>query len=140
MALSEWQTMMSIFKPQVEPTSEEIDKINSFFFCRLLGNNKHSVPIAFAINANYNIPVKTQFRFAQDYSDNMQLPRLVKFINFQKDKISPDIEKILTNLERKYKITREQSQQYFDLMRATPEGQEQLGAIMEMYTEGIRKG
>ena len=68
--LSSWQVMMSIFKPNVTPTPEEIKELNSFFFCRLLGNNKHSVPISAVLNKNHHIPTDVQFKFAQDYSDN----------------------------------------------------------------------
>ena len=137
--LSSWQVMSSILKPNIHPTPEEIKTINSFFFCRYLGSNKHSVPIAGVLNRIYNIPIEAQFKFAQDYSDLVGLPRLVKFINYQKEKTSPDIEKLLTNLERKYNITREHPMQYFEMMRQTQDGQEQLGEIMEMYDTGIQK-
>lgn len=137
--LTSWQVMSSILKPNIKPTVEEIKTINSFFFCRYLGSNKHSVPIAGALNRIYNIPIEAQFIFAQDYSDLVDLPRFVKFINYQKEKVSPDMEKILSNIEKKYKISREHAQTYFDLMLLTDEGKQQLSIIMEMYDVGLQK-
>ena len=134
--MSSWQVMSSILKPNLKPTKEEICTLNSFFFCRYLSSNRHSVPIADHINRYYNIPVEAQYRFAKDYSDLVNLPRLVKFINVQNKKLDKNYEKILENIERKYKVSRTKSEEYFNMMVATEEGQEKLDEIMEMYQEG----
>ena len=136
--LNSWQIMSSIFKPNIKPTEDEIKSINSFFFCRYLGANKHCLPIAAVINRNYNIPIETQYQFAKDYSDLVGLSRLVKFISYQKEKTPPELEQLLSNLERKYNITRGHAFQYFEIMRQTKEGQNKLNEIMDMYNEGIQ--
>ena len=134
--MSSWQVMSSILKPNLKPTKEEICTLNSFFFCRYLASNRHSVPIADNINRNYNIPISTQYIFAKDYSDLVNLPSLVKFINVQNKKLDKNYEKILENIERLYTISRAKSEEYFNLMVATEEGQSKLDEIMEIYQEG----
>jgi len=139
--LSSWDVMSSILKPQVTPNKEEIQSLNSFFFCRYLSSNKHSVPIAAVINRYYHIPKEVQFQFAQDYSDLVGLPRLVKFINYRAPKISKEQEAIYTNLSKRYKISRTKAEEYFNLLVQTQEGQETLTETMLMFIskEGIAK-
>jgi len=129
--LSGWQVMSSVFKPNIKPSPEEIEKINSFFFCRYLGSNKHSVPIAANINKNYNLPIAIQYRFAKDYSDLVNLPLKVKFIQFKNQKKDALVEEVLTLLETSYKISRSQAEDYFQMLLKTAEGQKQLDEMME---------
>ncbi len=81
----------------------------------------------------YNIPIEVQYQFAKDYSMLVGGP---KFINYRKDKLDPEYEKVLLNLEKRYKITRTSSEEYFKMLIATPEGQKCLQETMEMYSEG----
>jgi len=136
--LSSWDVMSSILKPKVNPNKEEIQSLNSFFFCRYLISNKHSVPIAAVINRYHHIPLDVQFRFAQDYSDLVNLPSYVKFINYRPQKTPKEMEVILKNLERRYKVSRQTAEMYFETAVKTPEGQKMLSETMEMYIEGIQ--
>ena len=131
--LSGWQVMSSVFKPNIKPNAEEIEKINSFFFVRYMGANKHSVPIAANINKNYNLPVSIQYRFAKDYSDLVNLPLKVKFIQFKNQKKDPLMEEVLSLLETSYKISRSQAEDYFQILLKTPEGQKKLDEMMEKH-------
>ncbi len=139
MALNPYQAMTSILKPKTIPTKEEIESINSFFFCRWLSNNPHTTPIAVVLNRYYNMPVASQFKFSQDYSDLVGLPGKVKFIGFDKEKIAPEMEKLLSNIERKYKTSRTTAEDYFKIMVLTDEGKEELDKLMTMYDTGIQK-
>ncbi len=137
--MNSYQAMTSILKPNIKPSDEEIKSINSFFFARWMSNNKHTVPIASVINTFYNIPIKSQFKFAQDYSDLVGLPGKVKFIGFDKEKISDEMEKLLSNIERKYKVSRTSAQEYFDLMLLTDEGKLELDKLFTLYDTGLQK-
>jgi len=132
--LTTWQVMSSIFKPQIKPTPEEIEKINSFFFCRYLSKNPHTLPISNILNCNYNMPIKIQYKFAKDYSDLVGMANKVKFISYSKDKTSPMMEKLLTNVKRKYKVSDEIAADYISLMPP-----EECQKIYELYEEGIQK-
>jgi len=137
--MSPWSVMSSIFKPNIKPTPEEIKSINSFFFCRYLASNKHSVPIASVINKYHKIPIDVQYLFAKDYSNLVQLHRSVKFINYRAQKTPKELEEIYTNLEKRYKISRQTAEEYFKTLVKTPEGQECLNETMNMYKEGIQR-
>ena len=132
--LSSWAVMSSVFKLNVHPNEEEIKGINSFFFARYLAANQHTLPIAVLLNKWYNIPVPVQYRFAKDYSDQVGMANKVKFISFSKDKLSPDMIKLLDNTKRRYKINHDNAMEYLKLM--TPSQREEM---FELYDEGIQK-
>ena len=126
--LSTWQVMSSVFKPEINPSPADIDKINSFFFCRYLSNNKFTLPIANTLNIHYNLPVDQQYRFARVYSELTGMPGKVKFISFSKDKTHPMMEKVLSNIERRWNVNRTQALQYFEVMT-----DEQKDEMFEYY-------
>lgn len=132
---SPYQIMASILKPHQVPTLEQAKKINSFFFCRWLSNNRFTIPISALMNRYYNIPPETQLKFAQDYSDLTGLPGKVKFIGFTKEKQSPEMIKILDNIKRKYKVNDQLAQVYFDLM-----DNDERDKIYSLYDVGLQKG
>ena len=129
-----YQVMTSILKPNQVPSPEQIAKINSFFFCRWLSNNRFTVPIACTLNKYYNMPINMQFRFAQDYSDLTGMAEQVKFIGFVKDQIPKDLEKLLHNIKRFYKISDTTAMDYFKVMDNPTRDK-----FMEMYNEGLLK-
>ena len=126
-----YQIMSSILKPQQKPTKEQTKKINTFFFCRWLSNNKLTTPIAHILNTYYNIPTEVQFRFAQDYSDLENLPGKIKFIGNSKEKHPKEMEKLLNNIKRRYKVNDQQALEYFNLMN-----NEERDRLYCMYDEG----
>lgn len=126
--------MSSILKPHDKPTLEEAKTINTFFFARWLSNNRFTTPIAHILNTYYNIPPEVQLRFAQDYSDLTGLPGKVKFIGFNKEKRDPNMQKLLDNISRYYKINEIQSEEYFNLMNDT-----ERDRLFNMYAEGMIK-
>jgi len=129
--LTSWQVMSSVFKPEIKPNKEEIAKINSFFLCSYLSNNRHSMPIASAINWRYNIPVPVQYRFAKDYSDLVGMASKIKFISFSKKKTSPEMEKLLGNISKRYNVNATQAMEYFNLMT-----NDQRTELFTMYDHG----
>jgi len=131
--LSSWAVMSSVFK-NVKPTESEIANINSFFFARYLSNNIHTLPIAVLLNKWYNLPVPMQYRFAKDYSDLVGMAHKVKFISTPRDKKSPDLEQLINNTKRKYKVSHDIAIDYLKLM-TSPQRKE----IFELYDEGIQK-
>ena len=129
--LTSWQVMSSVFKPEIKPNKEEIAKINSFFLCSYLSNNRHTMPIASAINLWYNMPVPVQYRFAKDYSDLVGMAKKIKFISFSKKKTSPEMEKLLSNISKRYNVNNTQAMEYFNLMT-----NDQRTEIFTMYDHG----
>jgi len=114
--LSGYQSMTSILKPNVKPNSEEIQSINSYFFCSWLSNNRNTIPISAVLNRYYNAPISAQFKFANDYSELSGMANRVKFIGFDTKKDHPDLEKLLGNISRFYNTSKERSMEYFQMM------------------------
>ena len=132
--LTSWQVMSSIFKPELKPNKEEISQLNSFFFCSYLSNNQNSIKIAALLNLWYKIPEPVQYRFAKDYADAKLLSKKIKFISFNKQKTPPEMEKILGNISKKYKVNSAAAMEYFELM-----DNDQRNEVYEMYDHGIQK-
>jgi hypothetical protein len=130
--MTPYQTQASILKPFM-PKKEEIEKINTFFFCRWLSNNRFTVPIAGILNKYYNIPIYVQYIFANDYVELVQMRNKVKFIGIQKEYRSVN-EDILKNIKRYYKINDEEAQEYCKLMN-----EKEKNRFLNMYNEGMIK-
>ena len=110
-----WKIQASILNNKV-PSLEQAKKINTFFFTRWLSFNRFSTPIAGILNRYYNIPPETQYIFANDYVELTNMKNKVKFISTPKDKRHPDYQKVLDNIQRRYKVNEVQSIEYFNLM------------------------
>ena len=133
--LTSWQVMSSLFKPEIKPNTEEIAGINSFFLCSYLSNNKHSMPIASALNLWYNIPVPVQYRFAKDYSDMVGMAKKIKIISFSKKKLPEEMVKIIDNISKIYNINNQTAMEYFNLM-----SDDERNKMYNFYEHGIQKG
>ena len=137
--MSPWKVMNAIFKPGVRPTKEEISKVGSFFFCRFLGSNEHSVGIGNIINLYDKIPIQNQYQLARGLSRQLELHKKVDVIHYQHQKTPKNIEEILQKLELYYKVNRETSLRYLELMASNEKGRIQLDRIMATYAEGQLK-
>lgn len=115
MALTPFKVMTSLLNNDT-PSEAEKETLNSFFLCRWLSNNKHTLPMASIINLYYNIPVPIQYKFCEDYIHLTNMKNKVKFISFSKEKQNKDFQKLLDNIQRKYKVNEIQAQEYFELM------------------------
>jgi len=129
-----YAVMTSILKKNENPTKEQAQILNSFFFVRWLSNNRFTTPIAHVLNTYYNIPLEVQLRFANDYTELTGLRNKVKFIGFNKAQVSPEMKKILDNISRRYKVSETTAQEYFDLM-----DNKERDRIYTLYDEGIDK-
>lgn len=129
-----YQIMTSILKKHKNPTKEQAKKINSFFFCRWLSNNRHTTPISCILNRYYDIPNDVQLMFANDYIELTGLRNKVSFIGVNKEKMHPDLQKLLNNIKRYYKINDQQAEEYFKLM-----DNNERNRLFNMYNEGIQK-
>lgn len=134
MARTPYQIMTSILKANDNPDKEEAQKINTFFFARWLSNNRFTTPIAHVLNRFYNIPPEVQLRFANDYAELTGLRNKVKFIGFSKEKKDENLQKLLDNISRYYKINEVQAEEYFDLM-----DNDERNRLFNMYNEGMVK-
>ena len=130
--LTPFKVMTSLLN-NTTPTSDEIGTMNSFFACRWLSNNKHTLPMANTINRHYNIPVNVQYKFYEDYIYLTNMKNDVKFISFSKDKQDKNFIKLMENIQRKYNIGVDQAQIYYNLMT-----NEQKNEIYNLYNEGIK--
>lgn len=127
-------TIMTSILKETNPTKEELQNINTFFFARWLSNNRFTMPISSVLNLFYNIPPDVQYRFANDYAELTNMRKKVKFIGFQKEKVHPDMQKLLDNIKRMYKVNEVQAQEYFNLMDDT-----ERDRMYNLYDTGLQK-
>ncbi len=130
MALSPFKVMTSLLN-NTTPTKDEIKTLNSFFMCRWFSNNPHTVSMGNMVNLYYDMPLEIQYKFCEDYIAMTRMKDRVKFISFSKDKQNKDFQKLMDNIQRKYKINEEQAQEYFNLM-----DNDERNKIYNMYNEG----
>ncbi len=124
--------MTSILK-EANPSKEELQNINTFFFTRWLSNNRYTMPIAFELNLHYNIPPEVQYLFANDYVELTNMRKKVKFIGQQKEKMHPDLQKLLDNISRRYNINENSAYDYLKLM-----DEDERIKTYNMYEEGVQ--
>lgn len=130
--LTPFKVMTSLLN-NIKPTKEEKNSINSFFLVRWLSNERYTVQMANTINLYYNIPVYCQYQFCDDYIQLTNLKRRVKYISFTKEKNNANYQKLIENIQRKYKINEIQAEEYFKLM-----DNDQRNEIYNMYDEGMK--
>jgi len=117
-----YNIMKSAVDGKINPSIEEINKINSFFLVRYVSNDPASIYIANALNCNSNIPISAQYLFIK-YST---LDR-VAFISYPKkeDKIPNKVLKIICN---HFKVNEQIAQEYIKIM-----GEEKTEEIIKKY-------
>ncbi len=116
------------------PSLEQVKKISSFFFTRWLSMNRFTAPASNVLNKFYNIPPEVQYIFVNDYAELTDLRNKVKFIGFQKDKKDENLQKLLDNISRLYKVNENTAMEYFDLMNDT-----ERDRIFHIYDVGLVK-
>ncbi len=79
------------------------------------------------------MPVTAQFQFADDYASLTKMANKVKFIGFDKKVNNPEMEKLLGNIQRYYKLNEQQAMEYFEMMDDT-----QRDRFYNMYEEGLQ--
>ncbi len=130
--LSPFKVMTSILN-NTQPTEKEILTLNSFFCCRWLSNNRFTVQMGNEINKNYDIPINIQYKFYTDVVELSNMKKHVSFIKYSKDKQNKEFQKLMDNIQRKYKVNETVAQDYFNLM-----DNEEKNRIYNMYNEGIQ--
>ncbi len=128
-----WKVQASILNNRT-PSLEQAKTINTFFFARWLSFNRFSTPIAGILNRYYNIPPEVQYVFANDYVVLTGMKNKVSFISTPKDKRHPDYQKVLDNIQRRYKVNEVQSIEYFNLM-----DDKERTRMYELYSVGVMK-
>lgn len=114
-----------------QPTEKEILTLNSFFMCRWLSNDPNTLPMGNIVNMNYNMPLTIQYKFCEDYIAIKNLKEKVSFIKSTKDKQNKDFQKLMDNIQKKYKINEIIAQDYYNLM-----DNDEKNKIYNMYNEG----
>ncbi len=108
--LTTYAVMTSILKPNINPTEDEIKKINAFFFCRYLASDPRSINIANFYNRFYNqVPMITQYKMAKAV-----LAGRISWINVPKTPKNQN--QAITNLCRYYKISEAEALDYYEIM------------------------
>ena len=130
--MTPFKVMTSLLNNQT-PTEEEIKTLNSFFMCRWLSNNKHSLPMAHTINLYYNMPILIQYKFCEDFVAMVNMKSKVNFISFSKEKQNKDLLQYIENIQKRYKVNEVQAQEYYNLM-----DEEAREYIYNLYNEGRR--
>jgi len=106
---STYQIMTSILN-NYNPTNDEKLSINSFFMVRWLSNNNKAIHIGNVFNRFYKeMPLSVQYNVAKQL-----LKGKIKFIQFPKKEKNIDV--IIINISKFYKINLEKAHDYYDLM------------------------
>ena len=107
--MTSYQVMTSVLKNNVNPTPEDIEKLNQFFFVRWLSSDARSLGIANFLNRFYKeIPTKNQY-----YLTKQVLSGRIKWINAPKKVL--DNGKVIDNICRFYKINEEAAIEYYNM-------------------------
>jgi hypothetical protein len=100
--------MTSVLK-NTNPSPEDIEKLNQFFFVRWLSSDARSIGIANFLNRFYKeVPTKNQY-----YLTKQVLSGRIKWINIPKK--SQDYGKVIENICRFYKINEETALEYYEM-------------------------
>jgi len=122
-----YKTMTSIFSSH-NPTKEEKEKINSFFFVRWLSNHPNAIFIGNVFNRFHKeIPIFVQYDIAK-----LLLNKKIKFISFPKKIVNDETQKIIENISRFYNINLSKAQEYYDIM-----SEQKRQYFMKLYDTNI---
>lgn len=118
-----FNTMFSALDKNKTPTTEEIEKISSFIFCKWLAGSPSSIFKANEINLYYDIPMVNQY-FLIKHSLAGKV-RNVKYVKTDKHD-SPDIDLMI----RHFKISKFKALEYLKII-----DRNELNNIRELYTQ-----
>lgn len=125
-----FKTMTSSIDLKKNPTTEEIQKIPSFIFCKWLSGNPHTIIAANAINAYSDIPIDNQYWMVKN-----AFAGKVKYIPYPKQQKQDILQKIEFIAEH-FKISLEKADEYLNFI-----SKDELDNIVEMYfEENLKKG
>ena len=114
--------MKSAVDNKLQPTVNEIKKINSFFLIRYVSNDPNTIYIANMLNCNYKIPMEAQYNFIK-----FSTLTKVSFINYpKKEKLVSD--KDLKVIMKHFKINASVAKDYIKILDV-----EKTSAILEKY-------
>lgn len=119
-----FKTLTSSLDLKKNPSSEEIQKIPSYIFCRWLSGNPHTISAANAINLYSDIPIENQY-----YMIKRAFGGKVKFIPYPKNTSVDELKKV-QYIGQQFNISIEKAKEYLELI-----SNEELSKIMEMYSE-----
>jgi hypothetical protein len=128
-----WKIQSSILNLEL-PSKAQAASINGWFFSRWLSGNRHTIPIAAILNRYYNMPPEICYVFANDYAELTDMRNKVSFIAVTKEKRDSTYQKLLDNIQRRYKISEEQSEEYFLLM-----SDDERDRMFSLYDCGLQK-
>jgi len=119
---SPYNIMKSSVDRLIEPSIEEIKKVNSFFLTRYISNDPASIYIANALNCMSKIPMEAQYKFVLHSTLDK-----VAFINYpKKERIISDKE--LQIIMRHYKVSEIVAKDYVKIL-----GEERTKEILSYY-------
>lgn len=121
-----YEIMKSAIDKSFEPSLEEMNKINPFFFARYISNDPSTIHIANVLNNFSNIPIDCQYKLVR-YSTIDK----ISFINYNKKIKSKDIEVIM----KYYNTNEETAKEYLEIIKDTEELnhiREQVKIILEL--------
>lgn len=102
-------TMWSALDKNKTPSENDFKKIQSFMFCKWLSGDPRTINTANIINQYYDIPIKNQYYLVKNQFAGKI--RNIKYIKSEKDEID---EKIISILEKYYKISTEKAKDYLN--------------------------
>lgn len=115
-------TMWSSLDKNKTPALVEINKIQSFIFCKWLAGNPKTIFTANEFNMYSQIPMENQyFSIKHKYAGTI---RNIKYVKSEKDDIDT------TSLEQHFKISKEKAKEYLELISA-----EELEYITNLYKQ-----
>lgn len=124
-----FKTLTGVLDPKKNPSTEEINKIPSYIFCRWLSGNPNAIMAANQINLFDAIPIENQYYMVKNVFAGK-----IKYIPYPKN-VSQDSLKKEQYIADYFKISLEKAREYLELMDST-----EINNIVNMYTEYELKG
>lgn len=119
-----FKTITSALDPKKTPSEEDINKIQSYVFCRWLSGNPHAIQAANMINVYSDIPMVNQYNMVKSAFGGK-----IKYIPYPKN-ISEKELKEVEYVSAHFNISLEKAKEYIDLI-----SKKELKQIVDMYTE-----
>lgn len=116
-------TMWSSLDKNKTPSKEDINKIQSFMFCKWLAGDHRTINTANTINQYYNIPVENQYYLVKNQFAGKI--RNIKYVKNEKELDNTDIELI----SKHFNINSVKAKEYLGFI-----SQEELQYLRELYT------
>lgn len=125
-----FETMSTVVNKKFWPTTEEINKINSFMLSRYISNDGVGIQCAAALDHyGSRMPMAAQYRFVR-----YTLSDKISYIKFpKKEKVANQAE--LDIVRKHYKVNERIAVDYIKLMTET-----QLNEIVDLYTKMGKMG